>query len=87
MDGKPALVISPKCKMLRKGMAGGFCYKRVQVSGEKYADKPDKGIYSQIVEEAEYLLQGQGCGNEAVYGKPRFTAPVRAKTFDPFKRR
>ena len=87
MDGKPALVISPKCKMLRKGMAGGFCYKRVQVSGEKYADKPDKGIYSHIVEAAEYLLQGQGCGSEAVYGKPTFSAPVRAKSFDPFKRR
>ena len=87
MDGKPALIVSPKCKMLRKGMAGGFCYKRVQVSGEKYADKPDKGIYSHIVEAAEYLLQGQGCGSAAVHGKPTFQAPQKVKQFDPFKRR
>ena len=87
MDGKPALIVSPKCKMLRKGMAGGFCYKRVQVSGEKYADKPDKGIYSHIVEAAEYLLQGQGCGSAAVHGKPTFQTPQKVKQFDPFKRR
>lgn len=87
MDGRPALLISPKCKMLRKGMAGGFCYKRVQVSGEKYADKPDKGIYSHIVEAAEYLLQGQGCGSEAVHGKPTFSKPIQLKRNDPFKRR
>lgn len=87
MDGRPALIISPKCKMLRKGMAGGFCYKRVQVTGEVYADKPDKGIYSHIVEAAEYLLQGQGCGSDAVHGKPVFQAPHKIKSFDPFKRR
>ena len=63
MDGKPRVIILPKCKMLRKGLAGGFCYKRIMVAGyEKYHDEPDKNKYSHIVEAAEYLLQGNGEG-------------------------
>ncbi|WP_299083188.1 hypothetical protein [uncultured Paraglaciecola sp.] len=86
MDGRPALLISPKCKMLRKGLAGGFCYKRVQVSGEKYADKPDKSEYSHIVEAAEYALQGEGEGSAAVHGKPAFRAPVKINQYNPMRR-
>ena len=29
MDGKPRFLISPKAKMIRKGLQGGFCYRRV----------------------------------------------------------
>ncbi len=28
VDGRPGLLISPKCKVTRKGMAGGYHYKR-----------------------------------------------------------
>lgn len=88
MDGKPALLISPKCKMLRKGLAGGFCYKRIQVSGERYHDKPDKNQYSHIVEAAEYGLLGAGEGREATIGKARMAAPVVInKGFNPLQRR
>lgn len=63
IDGRPAFLLSPKCKTLRKGMAGGFCYKRVQVAGdEKYKDEPDKNKYSHVCEAAEYALQGAGEG-------------------------
>lgn len=87
MDGKPAFIISPKCKMLRKGLAGGFCYKRIQVSGERYGDKPDKGEYSHIVEACEYGAQGEGEGREAVYGKPKFSKPVVINKFNPMRRK
>jgi hypothetical protein len=61
MAGEPCILISPRCKTLVKGMAGGFKYKRVQVTGdEKYKDEPDKGQYSHVCEAAEYLLLGAG---------------------------
>ena len=48
-DGKPGMVLSPKCKMFRKGLSGGFKYKRIQVTGEeRYKDEPDKNIYSHV---------------------------------------
>lgn len=66
MDGKPRLVILPKAKMIRKGLQGGFCYRRVMVSGEKYTDEPDKNDYSHPVEALEYGLYGEGEGRELV---------------------
>ncbi|GAG96558.1 unnamed protein product, partial [marine sediment metagenome] len=57
MDGKPGFLISPKAKVWRKGLAGGFNYKRVQVAGdERYHDMPDKNRYSHVCEAAEYGL-------------------------------
>ncbi len=63
MDGKPRLVILPAAQTIRKGLAGGFCYKRVLVGGdERYHDKPDKNRYSHPVEALEYALVGVGEG-------------------------
>jgi hypothetical protein len=67
IDGKPGLIIDPRCKMLRKGMAGAYHYKRVQVAGqERYQDKPDKGIYSHVCEAAQYGCLGAGEGRELI---------------------
>jgi hypothetical protein len=52
--------------MIRKGLQGGFCYRRIQVSGDKYTDEPDKNEYSHPVEALEYALQGEGEGRQAV---------------------
>ena len=61
IDGAPGFVVHPQCRTLRKGMAGGYNYKRVQVSGEeKYRDVPDKGMYSHVCEAAQYMLVGAG---------------------------
>jgi len=67
MDGKPGFLISPKAKAWRKGLAGGFNYKRVQVAGdERYHDEPDKNRYSHICEAAEYGLMMAGEGRKAL---------------------
>lgn len=59
--GQPALVVSPKCRTFRKGMAGGYKLRRLQVVGdEKYADKPDKNMYSHVCEAGQYLFLGAG---------------------------
>jgi hypothetical protein len=61
IDGQPGLMVHPQCVQLRKGMAGGYNYKRVQVSGqERYRDVPDKGMYSHVCEAGQYMLVGAG---------------------------
>jgi hypothetical protein len=67
MDGKPALLISRKAKMIRKGLAGAFCYRRVQVAGDaRYTDEPEKNAWSHPVEALEYGLLGSGEGHDAL---------------------
>lgn len=67
MDGNPRLIILPMAKTIRKGLAGGFCYKRIEISGEeRYRDEPDKNSFSHPVEALEYGLQGEGEGREVI---------------------
>ena len=79
VDGKPGMQIDPRCKVLRKGMAGAYHYKRVQVIGaERYQDKPDKGIYSHVCEAAQYACLGVGEG-KALVRRPRNDQRPRAQ--------
>ena len=67
MDGKPGLLVSPRAKMVRKGLMGGFAYRRLKLSGtERYTDLPDKNQYSHPVEAAEYAMMGGGEGRDAL---------------------
>jgi hypothetical protein len=67
IDGRPGLTIDPRCKILRKGMAGAYHLKRVQVVGqERFQDKPDKGIYSHVCEALQYDVLGMGEGKALV---------------------
>ena len=66
--GKPAFVVGPKAKMTRKALAGGYKYKRMQVSGsERYQDMPDKGRYSHAADALQYGVLG-AVGDRAVIG-------------------
>lgn len=67
IDGQPGFLISQKCRVARKGLAGGYCLKRVQVVGEeRYKDKPDKNRYSHVCEAGEYAHLGAGEGFSVV---------------------
>jgi hypothetical protein len=56
IDGEPGLVVDPKCLRLRKGFQGAYKYRRIAVSGvARYADKPDKGMYSHPHDAAQYV--------------------------------
>jgi len=66
MQGEPQLVVSKNCTMLRKGMNGGYKYKRMQVSGEKFHQKPDKNKYSHVCEALQYLMLGVGKGYDVI---------------------
>ena len=64
IGGEPGFLIGPKCPTLRKGLAGGFKFRRVQVANaERYVDKPDKNRYSHVCEACEYGLLGAGEGH------------------------
>jgi hypothetical protein len=71
IDGKPGFIISPKCKVARKGLAGGYYYHRVKIANdERYKDEPEKNWYSHIVEAGGYAMLGAGEGRNII-GKPR----------------
>ena len=80
MDGKPALRISPKAKMIRKGLMGGFAYRRLKIAGtERFTDLPDKNMYSHPVEACEYALMGSGEGRDALIPAGRRNVPTQTQ--------
>jgi hypothetical protein len=61
MLGRPALVVSPKCRTLRKAMNGAYCYERLKVSGaDRFRDSPLKNEYSHVAEALQYAMVGAG---------------------------
>jgi hypothetical protein len=68
IDGKPGLMISPKCIATRKGLRGAYCYKRLEVSGEeRFRDVPVKNKYSHPVEAGGYMQLEMGEGDALVH--------------------
>jgi len=83
MTGRPTLVVSPKCRMLRKALAGGYKYRRIQTSGsERYAEKPDKNMYSHVAEALQYLCVGLGHGYGVVETHQPRKLPAMAQGYD-----
>jgi hypothetical protein len=81
IDGEPGLLVHPDCRTLRKALSGGYCFRRMAVSGERYADKADKNMYSHVAEANQYLLVGAGEHKHLVRVKrPGGKRPTRATT-------
>lgn len=55
IEATPAFLVHPDCKQVRKGFQGGYSFRRVQVAGEKYTDKPDKNIFSHPQDCIQYI--------------------------------
>ena len=85
VDGHSGVLIDYRCKELIKGFEGGYHYRRMQVSGERYEDKPSKDRYSHIHDALQYLMLGSGEGRQVMGFKPvqAFNARV---DFDVFNR-
>lgn len=61
IDGKPAFLIHPDCKVTRKGLQGGYAYKRIKVVGDdRWRDLPDKNRYSHPCDAGQYMMLGAG---------------------------
>jgi hypothetical protein len=68
-SGQPAFSLRPGCPMLRKAYAGGYKYKRMDVSGEeRFIDKPNKNRYSHVAESHQYLFLGAVGDNRVIGG-------------------
>jgi hypothetical protein len=67
--GRPsALLVDPRCVTFITGMSGGYFMRRIRVSGERYADEPEKNQYSHICEAGENMLLGGGEGRAVTMG-------------------
>ena len=76
VDGHPGIIISPKCRVLRKGFNGGYCYQLSKSgNGQVTSDTPKKNEWSHIHDALQYLLLGGGeydvVMGKKITGKPR----------------
>jgi hypothetical protein len=77
-EGRPsAMVVDPRCATFITGMSGGYYMRRIRVSGERYADEPEKNQYSHICEAGENMLLGGGEGRAVIMGGQP-TQPAKA---------
>lgn len=89
IDGQPGLLVSPSCKMLRKALAGAYCFRRIQVGGdERYNDRPDKGPYSHIADALQYAVVGGGearvvMNRERRMDRGRYPRPQAVSDYNP----
>lgn len=62
IQGKPGLIVSTDCKLLRKSLSGGYHFKRVSVGSgqERFKDAPNKNEHSHVGDAFGYLLLGGG---------------------------
>ncbi len=71
-DGLPGWIVHPECGQLRRGMAGAYRYKRIQIVGdERFHDKPDKNMASHVCEAEQYRMIGCGEGQVVLKGARR----------------
>ena len=81
-------MLDPRCRTLIKGFEGGYQYKRMQVSGERFDDKPEKNHFSHIHDALQYLMMGAGEGRNILSNIPNISKPFQAKMeFDVFTRK
>jgi hypothetical protein len=85
-DGKPAFLIDPRCQQLIKGFEGGYQYRRMEVSGERYADKPDKNMFSHVHDALQYMMLGAGEGRALMNNQKPAVPTVAKSSFDVFNR-
>ena len=64
INGEPAILIHPRCKILREACISAYHYRRLKLAGkERHAEEPDKNHpYSDVADALEYLLLGGGEG-------------------------
>jgi hypothetical protein len=86
VDGQSGVLIDFRCKELIKGFEGGYHYRRMQVSGERYEDKPAKDRFSHIHDALQYLMLGSGEGRQVMGQFKTVKAFNARREFDVFTR-
>ena len=91
VDGEPGFLVDQKnCPVLKSGFLGGYHYRRLQISGEKYDDRPHKNKFSHVHDALQYAVVGAGEGRSIVRGT-KALKPFQAKrdfnVFDRMRKR
>lgn len=89
IDGKPGMLVSSRCPIIHEGFNSGYSYLLMQVPGPKrYAEKPDKGPFSHVMNALEYLCSADGEDLEIRGRKDDLQQSVRGarreNDWDPF---
>lgn len=53
-DGRPQFTLHPRCVRLRKALLGGYHFRRMQVSGERFDVHPNKNAHSHVADACTY---------------------------------
>ena len=85
-DGNPCFLVNRKCRVLARGFTGGYHYKRLNVSGDRFEDRPLKDRYSHIHDALQYLMLGGGEGRSMVRTMQGAKPFVAKRDFNPFDR-
>jgi hypothetical protein len=54
-DGDPMFALAPHCKELRKGFMGGYHYRKIQTTEERYSESPEKNASSHPHDALQYI--------------------------------
>jgi len=84
VDGESGILIDPKCINLIKGFNGGYHYRRMQVSGERYDERPNKNRFSHVHDALQYMLLGAGEGRNLTVGNKSSKPVIARKNFNVF---
>jgi hypothetical protein len=91
IDGQPGMLVSSRCPIIHEAFNSGYCYLLMQVPGPKrYAEKPDKGPFSHVMNALEYLCSAEGEDLEIRGRKGEWSDHARAaqaghvNDWDPF---
>jgi|DEB0MinimDraft_6_1074348.scaffolds.fasta_scaffold09358_2 hypothetical protein len=87
VDGNPGLLIDPSCVTIIVGFEGGYQYKRIRVTGERYEDSPNKNQYSHPHDALQYLMLAGGEGKAITTGATVTPPFIAKRNFSPYEHR
>ncbi len=65
-DGRPRFMLSPRCRSLKVGMAGRYCFKKVKGADGRTHPEPLKNRYSDLADALQYMTLGMGEGRRMI---------------------
>jgi hypothetical protein len=85
VDGQTGFLVNKKkCPSLLTGFLGGYHYRRLRVTGERYEEKPEKNKFSHVHDALQYAVLGGGEGRGVVRGKNSIKPFIAKSKWNPF---
>jgi len=87
IDGKAGFLLDTRCINLKKGFNGGYYYRRLQTSGDRYDEKPFKNRYSHVHDALQYMMMGAGEGKQLISGKAKKPTVIKTRDWNIFDKK